>query len=37
MKRTELNGLNGSNPLGFMASVGLLRLLDRRCEGAATI
>ena len=27
MKRTVLKGLNGSNPLGFMASVGLLRLL----------
>jgi hypothetical protein len=28
MTRTVLKGLNGSNPLGFMASVGLLRLLD---------
>jgi len=28
MTRTVLEGLNGSNPLGFMASVGLLRLLD---------
>jgi len=28
MTRTVLKGLNGSNPVGFMASVGLLRLLD---------
>jgi hypothetical protein len=28
MTRTLLKGLNGSNPLGFMASVGLLRLLE---------
>lgn len=28
MNRTVLKGLNGSNPLGFMASVGLLRILD---------
>ncbi len=28
MTRTVLKGLNGSNPLGFMASVGLLRLLE---------
>ncbi len=28
MARTVLKGLNGSNPLGFMASVGLLRLLE---------
>lgn len=28
MIRTVLKGLNGSNPLGFMASVGLLRLLE---------
>lgn len=27
MKRTVLKGINGANPLGFMASVGLLRLL----------
>jgi hypothetical protein len=27
MRRTVLKGLSGSNPLGFMASVGLLRLL----------
>ncbi len=27
MKRTVLKGIDGSNPLGFMASVGLLRLL----------
>lgn len=34
MTRTVLRGLNGSNPLGFMASVGLLRLLGERCDGA---
>lgn len=28
MTRTLLKGLGGSNPLGFMASVGLLRLLE---------
>jgi len=28
MTRTVLNGLNGSNPLGFLASVGLVRLLE---------
>lgn len=28
MTRTVLKGLNGSNPLGFMASVGLLRLIE---------
>lgn len=28
MTRTVLKGLNGSNPLGFMASVGVLRLLE---------
>src|SRR5215469_1425106 len=28
MTRTALKGLNGSNPLGFMASVGLLRLFN---------
>lgn len=28
MTRTVLRGFNGSNPLGFMASVGLLRLLN---------
>ncbi len=28
MRRTVLNGLNGSNPVGFIASVGLLRLLE---------
>lgn len=31
-----LKGLNGSNPLGFMASVGLLRLLEGR-DGAARL
>jgi hypothetical protein len=30
MTRTVIQGLNGSNPLGFMASVGLLRLLQQR-------
>jgi hypothetical protein len=30
MTRTVLKGFNGSNPLGFMASVGLLRLLEVR-------
>jgi len=34
MTRTVLKGLNGSNPLGFMASVGLLRLLGDRCGSA---
>lgn len=29
MTRTLLKGLNGANPLGFMASVGLVRLVDR--------
>ena len=28
MTRTVFKGLNGSNPLGFMASVGLLRVLE---------
>jgi len=28
MSRTLLSGLNGANPLGFMASVGLLRVLN---------
>ena len=28
MTRTVLKGLNGSNPLGFVASIGLLRLLQ---------
>jgi hypothetical protein len=32
-----LKGLNGSNPLGFMASVGLLRLLDREPGSAARL
>jgi hypothetical protein len=30
--RTILKGINGSNPLGFMASVGLLRILDTRMK-----
>lgn len=34
MARFVLKGLNGSNPLGFMASVGLLRLLSQRCGPA---
>ncbi|MGH8237856.1 MAG: hypothetical protein ACREXP_12640, partial [Steroidobacteraceae bacterium] len=34
MTRIVVNGLNGSNPLGFMASVGLLRLLEDRCGSA---
>ena len=34
MTRTVLKGLHGSNPLGFMASVGLLRLLGERCGSA---
>jgi len=36
MTRNVLNGLNGSNPLGFMASVGLLRLIKER-YGAARL
>jgi len=32
--RTPLKGINGSNPLGFMASVGLLRLLASQDNGA---
>ena len=35
MKRTVLKGLKGSNPLGFMASVGLLRLVGQ--HGAARL
>jgi hypothetical protein len=34
MTRIVLKGLNGANPLGFMASVGLLRLLGERCGSA---
>src|SRR5262245_47448825 len=34
MTCTVLKGLNGSNPLGFMASVGLLRLIDAEREVA---
>lgn len=35
--RTILKGVNGSSPLGFMASVGLLRLLDRKVGSAARL
>jgi hypothetical protein len=35
--RTKLGGLIGSNPLGFMASIGLLRLLDRRIGGGVRL
>lgn len=34
MTRTVVKGFNGSNPLGFMASVGLLRLIGERCGSA---
>jgi hypothetical protein len=34
MTRSVLEGLNGSNPLGFMASVGLLRLVGQHCARA---
>lgn len=37
MTRVVLEGLKGSNPLGFMASVGLLRLLDREVGKAARL
>ncbi|MGH7717981.1 MAG: type I-G CRISPR-associated protein, Cas3-extension family [Gemmatimonadaceae bacterium] len=37
MTRVGLKGLKGSNPLGFMASVGLLRLLDREAGKAARL
>ncbi len=37
MTRTTLQGLNGTNPLGFMASVGLLRLLDIQVGNAARL
>lgn len=33
---TVLRGINGSNPLGFMASVGLLRLLDAQVARSQT-
>lgn len=33
MTRQVLNGLNGANPLGFLASIGLLRVLDRSMPG----
>lgn len=29
-----LRGLDGSNPLGFLAAMGLLRLIQRQCETA---
>jgi len=32
MTRTVLKGINGSNPLGFLASVGLLRVLNARVK-----
>jgi hypothetical protein len=35
--RTVLKGLSGSNPLGFMACVGLLRLLDRETGNAGRL
>jgi hypothetical protein len=35
--RIVLNGLNGSNPLGFLASVGLLRIMDGQPCGAARL
>ena len=34
MTRTMLIGVNGANPLGFLASLGLLRLLGRRFDTA---
>jgi hypothetical protein len=37
MTRSVLKGLNGSNPLGFMASVGLLRLLDAEVGSRARL
>ena len=37
MTRAVLKGLTGSNPLGFMASVGLLRLLDGQAGSAARL
>ena len=37
MKRTVLKGLIGSNPLGFMASVGLLRILDREVHDVSRL
>ena len=37
MQRTVLRGLNGSNPLGFMAAVGLLRLLDGQMGSTARL
>lgn len=32
MSELTLTGLDGSNPLGFMAALGLLRLLDQRAD-----
>ena len=37
MTGTVLKGLNGSNPLGFMASIGLLRILGRRVGSEARL
>lgn len=37
MTRTVLKGLNGSNPLGFLASVGLLRVIDHQVGSAARL
>ena len=34
MSRTPLHGINGSNPLGFMAALGLLRVASERFPGA---
>ena len=33
MSRIVLSGLSGTNPLGFLAALGLLRLLHRQSEG----
>lgn len=37
MTRKVLDGLNGANPLGFLASIGLLRLLDRSHGASARL
>ena len=37
MTPTVLKGLNGSSPLGFLASVGLLRILDLHLGSAARL
>jgi hypothetical protein len=34
MTRTVLTGVSGTNPLGFLASVGLLRIVTERAQGA---